>query len=134
MTVDDPDPLLQAPLVPSYGVNPTFSHASTILEMKNSSNSKGRHVITNKPVKIGDVLFSEPPYASILLPEHYSSHCHHCVSLYLIFILNCNSDIACIAFLFFSVILEKLVKLIGLLCIKEYIQWLFFLCQANLKT
>ena len=85
VTVDDPDPLLQAPLVPSYGVNPTFSHASTILEMKNSSNSKGRHVITNKPVKIGDVLFSEPPYASILLPEHYSSHCHHCVSLYLIF-------------------------------------------------
>ena len=82
---NEPDPLLQAPLVPSYGVNPTFSHASTILEMKNSSNSKGRHVITNKPVKIGDVLFSEPPYASILLPEHYSSHCHHCVSLYLIF-------------------------------------------------
>ena len=71
---------LEAPTVPSYGSNPFLPGASTILEVKTSP-SRGRHVIAQKTVKVGDVLFSELPYASILLPEHYSTHCHHCVSV-----------------------------------------------------
>lgn len=67
------------PLTPTHGSNKLFPGASSVLEIK-STTSRGRHVIAQKPVKIGDVLFSEMPYASILLPEHYSSHCHHCVS------------------------------------------------------
>ena len=81
----EPDPALQPPLEPSYGSNPKFPSASSILEMKNNSNYKGRHVITTKPIKLGDVLFSEVPFASILLPEHYSSHCHNCVSFFCYF-------------------------------------------------
>ncbi len=70
----------KAPEEPSYGFNPNFRGASSILEMKPAAaGTNGRHVIAEKPVKVGDVLFVEEPYASILLPEHYSSHCHHCV-------------------------------------------------------
>ena len=69
------------PWLPTHGSNTNFPSASSILEQKTAPNYKGRYVITTKPIKIGDVLFSEMPYASILLPEHYSSHCHHCVSI-----------------------------------------------------
>ena len=83
-TKPEDDPILRPPEVPSYGPNSNlnFSAASSILELKPAKPSKGRYVITTKPIKTGDVLFSELPYASILLPEHYSSHCHHCVSKY----------------------------------------------------
>ena len=75
-------------MVPTHGSNTNFPSASSILEQKTASNYKGRYVITTKPIKIGDVLFSEMPYASILLPEHYSSHCHHCVSIFKLFYLS----------------------------------------------
>jgi len=70
--------ICRPPLIPTHGSNTNFPSASSILEQKTAPNYKGRYVITTKPIKIGDVLFSEMPYASILLPEHYSSHCHHC--------------------------------------------------------
>ena len=73
--------ICKPPLIPTHGSNTNFPSASSILEQKTAPNYKGRYVITTKPIKIGDVLFSEMPYASILLPEHYSSHCHHCVSI-----------------------------------------------------
>lgn len=79
LSQESAEPVVQAPTEPKYGTNETFPGASSILEIKEST-IKGRHVIANKNVKVGDVLFSEIPYASILLPEHYSSHCHHCVS------------------------------------------------------
>ena len=72
--------VVQPPTSPTHGTNESFFGASAILEVCNND-KKGRHVMTSKPIKVGDVLFSELPYASVLLPEHYSSHCHHCVSL-----------------------------------------------------
>ena len=71
-----PAQILEPPSLPNHSSLPG---AASILELKHENN-RGRFVIANKPVKVGDVLFSELPYASILLPEHYSSHCHHCVS------------------------------------------------------
>ena len=71
-----PAQILEPPSLPNHSSLPG---AASILELKHENN-RGRYVIANKPVKVGDVLFSELPYASILLPEHYSSHCHHCVS------------------------------------------------------
>ena len=71
-----PAQTLEPPSLPNHSSLPG---AASILELKHENN-RGRFVIANKPVKVGDVLFSELPYASILLPEHYSSHCHHCVS------------------------------------------------------
>ncbi len=29
-------------------------------------------------IQVGDVLFSELPFCSVLLPDQYASHCHHC--------------------------------------------------------
>jgi len=69
-----PAQILEPPSLPNHSSLPG---AASILELKHENN-RGRFVIANKPVKVGDVLFSELPYASILLPEHYSSHCHHC--------------------------------------------------------
>ena len=34
--------------------------------------------MSTQDLKIGSILFSEMPYASVLLPEHYLTHCHHC--------------------------------------------------------
>ena len=73
-----PAQILEPPPLPNHSSLPG---AAPNLELKHENN-RGRYVITNKPVKVGDVLFSELPYASILLPEHYSSHCHHCVSIF----------------------------------------------------
>ena len=75
-----PAQILEPPLF-SKEENSRLPGAASILEVKYEKN-RGRYVTANKKVKVGDILFSELPYASILLPEHYSSHCHHCVSLY----------------------------------------------------
>lgn len=32
-----------------------------------------------RDVAVGDVLCVERPYATILLPDHYETHCHHCL-------------------------------------------------------
>ena len=47
--------------------------------------------------KIGDVLFSENPYSSVLLPEHYASHCHHCYKSLLVAVpcLKCTQPRYC---------------------------------------
>ncbi len=48
-------------------------------------------------VKIGDVLFCETPYSSVLLPEHYASHCHHCYKVLLVAVpcLKCTQPRYC---------------------------------------
>ena len=76
---------ISAPSSPQHGSKDNFPGASSILEVRMDDEKKGRYVMASKAVKVGDVLFSEMPYASVLLPEHYSSHCHYCVSIYQIF-------------------------------------------------
>ncbi len=57
--------------------NPSLPGASACLEMRESP-SHGRHIVALKELSAGQLLFSETPYCSVLLPEHYSTHCHHC--------------------------------------------------------
>lgn len=38
----------------------------------------GRFIKTNRDFEVGDLVFSEEPFGSVLLPEHFSTHCYHC--------------------------------------------------------
>ncbi|XP_023343918.1 SET and MYND domain-containing protein 4 isoform X2 [Eurytemora carolleeae] len=67
---NDPSPLF---------VNSSLPNASPKLALKSSEEKiKGRFVITSQSIEEGELLFSEEPYSSVLLPEQYSTHCHHC--------------------------------------------------------
>jgi len=59
--------------------NPSLPQASPKLVLENSDEKiRGRFVTTKTAIEEGEVLFSETPYSSVLLPDQYSSHCHHC--------------------------------------------------------
>ena len=38
----------------------------------------GRHVKALEFIPKGSVVFKETPFASILLPDYFSTNCHHC--------------------------------------------------------
>ena len=59
--------------------NPTWDKFSSAVEIHHQ-NDVGRHVIAEKDIKIGEVVLTEKPYASVLLSEHYYNHCYHCYS------------------------------------------------------
>ncbi|KAJ8738071.1 hypothetical protein PYW08_000666 [Mythimna loreyi] len=40
--------------------------------------TKGRFAVALAPVKTGDVLLVDPPYAACLLADYYGTHCLHC--------------------------------------------------------
>ena len=40
--------------------------------------TRGRYVVTSDDLSEGEVIFSEEPYSSVLLPDQYSTHCNHC--------------------------------------------------------
>ncbi|XP_067002891.2 SET and MYND domain-containing protein 4 isoform X2 [Anabrus simplex] len=63
---------------PSYGENEKFAYASAALDLK-VNEEKGRHVIANRDIQMGDILFVEKPFAFVVLPDQYGKHCHHCV-------------------------------------------------------
>ncbi|XP_023723064.1 SET and MYND domain-containing protein 4 isoform X3 [Cryptotermes secundus] len=68
--------------VPTYGENERFAYASAALDLRYSQ-EKGRHVVANRGVQMGDILFVERPYAFVVLPDQYRAHCHNCCSLYM---------------------------------------------------
>ncbi|XP_032526792.2 SET and MYND domain-containing protein 4 isoform X2 [Danaus plexippus] len=41
-------------------------------------NEKGRYAVANAPVKTGDIVLVESPYAACLLADCHGSHCLHC--------------------------------------------------------
>ncbi len=52
----------------------------TIQAFTNSqSEEKGRHIIADTDISVGDVISKEDPYASILYPEYYTTHCNNCL-------------------------------------------------------
>jgi hypothetical protein len=51
--------------------------------MHRCNQEKGRHVVANRDVKMGDILFVERPYAFVVLPDQYRAHCHNCCRLYI---------------------------------------------------
>ena len=41
---------------------------------------QGRYIVAREEVLPGDVVLVEAPYASVLLPDQYPNHCHHCLA------------------------------------------------------
>ena len=60
------------------GGNAVFPCLSTKVDVS-YDNEKGRHIKAVEEVQVGDVLAVEKPYASVLLPENYPTHCLHCL-------------------------------------------------------
>ncbi|XP_052802210.1 SET and MYND domain-containing protein 4-like [Mya arenaria] len=61
----------------SYSSNPVLVQASSAVHMEFTS-EKGRYLTATCDIEPGDTLIVERPYTSMLLPEHYPTHCHHC--------------------------------------------------------
>ncbi|KAK7469794.1 hypothetical protein BaRGS_00036171 [Batillaria attramentaria] len=61
----------------SYRPNSVLVQASSAVEMKTSP-TQGRFLQAKQPIKSGDTLIVEHPFAAVLLPDHYATHCHHC--------------------------------------------------------
>lgn len=53
--------------------------ASKLINMA-VTQEQGRHLVANSSINPGDVLIVERPYTSVLLPDHYSTHCHQCLT------------------------------------------------------
>lgn len=59
--------------------NSSLPQANPKLELVQSQDRiRGRYVVTQQDLHVGEILFSEEPFSSVLLPEHYSTHCHQC--------------------------------------------------------
>ncbi len=62
----------------SYEKSEKFS--CTIQAFTNAqSEEKGRHIIADADISVGDIISKEGPYASILYPEYYTTHCNNCL-------------------------------------------------------
>lgn len=42
------------------------------------NNVAGRHIVAGQDIKIGDVLVVDRPFATVLFPCFYKTHCYHC--------------------------------------------------------
>ncbi|XP_069133259.1 SET and MYND domain-containing protein 4-like [Argopecten irradians] len=61
----------------SYGRNQVVTQATSGIRMEQTTD-KGRHLVATQELQAGDTLIVEKPFAAVLLPDHYDSHCHHC--------------------------------------------------------
>lgn len=62
----------------SNSANPIFPSLSAKIDVSFEP-EKGRYVKAVEEVQVGDVLAVEKPYAFVLLPENYPTHCLHCL-------------------------------------------------------
>ena len=63
--------------VPVHGSHSVLKNASQSLDV-NFSESKGRFLTTNENLTTGSIILTEKPYAAVLLPSWFESHCQHC--------------------------------------------------------
>ena len=78
--------------------NPVLAGAAAGLAVSTTGDPvRGRRVIAERAFKRGELLFSEEPFASVLLPENYSTHCHHCHKAFFVPIpcLKCTQSRYC---------------------------------------
>ncbi|XP_023931505.1 SET and MYND domain-containing protein 4 [Lingula anatina] len=61
----------------SHGPNPVILQASAAVGWKYNE-KQGRYLVANQSIAAGDTLIVEKPYAAVLLPDQYDTHCHHC--------------------------------------------------------
>ncbi|XP_047040235.1 SET and MYND domain-containing protein 4-like isoform X2 [Helicoverpa zea] len=72
---EPPDELILPDL--HLGENPDFKAASNAIELVRND-QYGRHVIVKEPLKRGDVVFAEEPFASVKLRESELPHPYYC--------------------------------------------------------
>lgn len=66
----------------SFGENSDFPSASAGIEVKYSP-QKGRYVVANRDIKIGQTLFVEKPFAFVLLDHDKTANlCENCCRPY----------------------------------------------------
>ena len=61
------------------GSNPMLPCASNKISIEQSM-AAGRYVVAASHLEVGDVLVVEKAYASVMRPDKYDTHCHHCYS------------------------------------------------------
>lgn len=61
----------------SGGAHPEFPNASQNLRLE-SDDKLGRYYVAAEDIKPSQTLVYEKPYTACLLPEKFTSHCHHC--------------------------------------------------------
>jgi SET and MYND domain-containing protein 4 len=61
------------------GSNPMLPSASNKISIEESMEA-GRYVVAASNLEVGDVLVVEKAYASVMRPDKYDTHCHHCYS------------------------------------------------------
>lgn len=62
---------------PRMPLSSRFPVASDAFNVRYEEDS-GRFAIARRPVKVGDVIISEPPYVSVLRQDFYTTHCYNC--------------------------------------------------------
>ena len=86
-----------------------------------TSADRGRHVVSanvNSTLKPGTIVLVEQPYASVLLPSAWSTHCHHCLrrlDLLLFVCTQCTRAVYCSSD-----------------CLRDSILWHAFECRLNI--
>ena len=70
---------MTATTVPSVkgGPNPAMPAASCSVGVE-SSPERGRYAVAKDYIASGETVVVEAPYAAVLLPEKFGTHCHHC--------------------------------------------------------
>lgn len=58
--------------------NPVYQSLAKVCSVEHST-SKGRHIVALEDIAPGDVILVEKPYASVLLPQNWLTHCHNCL-------------------------------------------------------
>ncbi|XP_028164357.1 SET and MYND domain-containing protein 4 [Ostrinia furnacalis] len=59
------------------GAKQNMPALSKLLKITEEQN-KGRYAVASAPIKTGDVLLVDSPYAACLHPDNYGTHCLHC--------------------------------------------------------
>ncbi|PIK56530.1 hypothetical protein BSL78_06547 [Apostichopus japonicus] len=60
-----------------FDPHPSIANASRQISLQYST-EKGRYLVAETVIQAGDVIISEKPFAVVLLPDHYDTHCHYC--------------------------------------------------------
>ena len=78
---DSEQTLTQSEIIPTFqrGSNPSYPNLSSSCEVA-YDRTKGRHIQALRDIKPGEIILIEKPFASILAPERFLTHCHYCLT------------------------------------------------------
>lgn len=76
----DPEPTIKAPPHPKLTGkhNPNYPAISDAVQI-DYSESQGRYATATRDIKAGELLVVERPHSGVMLGEHSTTHCQHCL-------------------------------------------------------